>query len=133
MHFDVADAGVVYDSLADQADGLQEAIDFAAKQVNGSLQVGGIVRAARPLNNPNNVPIIGLGSGDNWKVSPSAILFDVDVAEPKRPAMTFSSSSPVVIRGITFAGPSWGDAKPWGTTPANLYALGVSSRCLIQD
>jgi hypothetical protein len=134
MHFDAAEAGVVYGSLADQAAGLQDAIDFAAKRDNGSLQISGIVRAARPLSNPANVPIIGLGSGDSWKVSPSAILFDVDVAEPKRPAIAFANSSrPVVVRGITLAGPAWSTATPLGQLPANLYGLGVPCRCLVQD
>src|SRR3954452_10868898 len=115
MHFDVAEAGVQYDSLADQADGLQEAIDYAAGQVNGSLQVSGIVRAARPLSNPKNVPIIGLGSGDNWQVSPSALLFDVDVAQAKVPAIAFSKSAqPIVVRGVTLAGPGWNTTTPMG-------------------
>ena len=42
--------------LLDQADGLQEAIDFAAKQANGSIQISGIVRA-RVRCQPQNVPI----------------------------------------------------------------------------
>src|SRR3954447_8188407 len=134
MYFDAADAGIVYDSLADQADGLQQAIDYAAKQANGALQISGIVRSARPLDNPANVPIYGLGSGDNWRVSPSAILFDVDVDEPKRPAIAFSSSwRPPIVRGITLAGPGWGPPKPWGAMPANLYGLRLPCRCLIQD
>src|SRR3954471_22053004 len=134
MYFDAADAGIVYDSLADQADGLQQAIDYAAKQANGALQISGIVRSARPLDNPANVPIIGLGSGDNWKVSPSAILFDVDVAEPKRPAIAFAKSSrPIVVRGLTLAGPAWDKTTPFGQMPANLSGLGVPCRCHIQD
>src|SRR4051794_15268393 len=134
MHFDAAQAGVVYGSLADQADALQDAIDFTAEQANGSLLISGIVRAARPLNNPANVPIYGLGSGENWKVSPSAILFDVDVAEPKCPAISFAKNSrPVVVRGITLAGPAWGDAASWGQMPANLYGLGLPCRCHVQD
>src|SRR4051794_1942090 len=134
MYFDAADAGIVYDSLADQADGLQQAIDYAAKQANGALQISGIVRSARPLDNAANVPIIGLGSGDNWKVSPSAILFDVDVAEPKRPAIAFAKSSrPIVVRGLTLAGPGWQSATSWGKPPANLYGLAIPSRCHVQD
>ena len=31
---------------------------------------------------------------------------------------------PVVVRGITIAGPSWGDLETIGTMPANLYGLG---------
>src|SRR4051794_25925812 len=121
MHFDVASAGVVYGSGDDQHQGLQDAIDFAATRDNGSIQISGIVRSGRPLDNHANVPICGLGSGDNWRASPSAILFDADVDEPKRPAIAFSKSwRPPIVRGITLAGPGWATPKPWGAMPANL-------------
>src|SRR4051794_2270786 len=134
MHFDAADTGIVYGSPADQADGLQEAIDYAAGRENGSLQISGIVHSGRPLSNLRNVPIFGLGSGDSWAVSPSAIVFDVDVAEPKRPAIAFSNTAqPIVVRGITLAGPRWASTTPLGQLPANLYGLGVACRCMVQD
>lgn len=134
MHFDVASAGVVYGSRDDQYQGLQDAIDFAAKRENGSLQISGIVKSARPLENKSNVPIYGLGSGDNWRVSPSALLFDVDSAEPKQPAIAFAKSwRPPIVKGITLAGPGWGSPAPVGDMPANMYGLGLPCRCLIED
>src|SRR4051794_6359940 len=134
MPFDVAQAGVIYGSPNDQAQGLQDAIDYAAKQQNGSIQINGIVQCSRPLSNLQNVPIIGLGSGDNWKVSPSAILFTKDIATPGTPAIAYAEMwRPIVVRGITLAGPSWGDPKPPGVMPANLYGMGIPCRCLVED
>jgi hypothetical protein len=114
---------------------MQLAIDKASKVSNGSLLVDGIVQIDFPLDNSAaNIPIRGLGSAENWKASPSAIVLRKDGPILKEPGIKYSKSwRSVRIRDISLVGPGWGDPQPWGSPVANRVAFNSPGGCRIED
>jgi hypothetical protein len=128
--YDFAAFGGTYDGAKiDQQAALNAWIAKTAAYKNPSMFLGGQVRSAGPIDNPTNVPLFGIDSGETWDVSPSAILFDKDVAVANTPCIRHGLHwRPYHIEGLTIGGPMHGDPGFIGSLGPNLTGFDCPTR-----